>query len=190
MAARFFPKIDVREPVTLLVVGLSCFLLVMPSAASAQDGESSPPACASEEHRQFDFWVGEWKLTWRGPDGEERTGTDLVDARYDDCVIYESFEEERAGGLVGMSVSSYSAASGRWRQTWVDNAGNYLDFTGEYEGDKMALSRQGTRGGDPVIWRMVWYNITPDDLDWVYQLSSDGGATWEVVWPIHYERKR
>jgi hypothetical protein len=36
---------------------------------------------------------------------------------------------------------------------------------------------------------MVWKNITPNELDWSWEFSQDGGKSWEVQWPIHYKRK-
>jgi len=37
---------------------------------------------------------------------------------------------------------------------------------------------------------MVFKNITPNEFDWSWGASKDGGKTWQVQWPIHYKRKR
>lgn len=107
---------------------LAAILTARPAAAAPV-----PPAapCAGAEWKQLDFWVGEWKLTWpatgQNPAG---TGTNRITKILGGCVVQENF---RGGGpqpLVGMSVSTYSPQSKRWRQTWVDDQGSYLDFTG------------------------------------------------------------
>ena len=67
--------------------------------------------------------------------------------------------------------------------------GGYLDFLGEFVDGKMILSRGAVRpDGTPVIQRMVWYNITRDELDWNWEASMDSGTSWEVNWQIHYRR--
>jgi hypothetical protein len=40
-----------------------------------------------------------------------------------------------------------------------------------------------------VQQRMVFKNITANELDWSWERSLDGGKTWQVMWPIHYKRK-
>ena len=40
------------------------FLVLCLTAAAIQ---AAPPACSSAEHRQFDFWVGDWQV--HRPDG-------------------------------------------------------------------------------------------------------------------------
>ena len=32
---------------------------------NAKGQNSTPPPCTAPEITQFDFWVGEWKLTWK-----------------------------------------------------------------------------------------------------------------------------
>ena len=91
--------------------------------------------------------------------------------------------------LRGLSVSLFNTRSGKWQQTWVDNEGAYLDFVGEFEDGQMILAREATKpDGSKVLQRMVYKNITPTELDWSWESSSDGGKTWKVVWPIDYHR--
>jgi hypothetical protein len=88
-----------------------------------------------------------------------------------------------------MSVSTFDTRSGKWKQTWVDNEGAYLDFTGGMQNGQMILSRSFTKpDGTEVHQRMVWKDISADQLNWSWESSTDGGRTWEVVWPIHYQR--
>jgi hypothetical protein len=80
--------------------------------------------------------------------------------------------------------------SGKWKQTWVDNQGSYLDFTGEFKDGQMILGREvQKKDGTKIMQRMVFKNITPNSFDWSWEASNDGGKTWQVQWPIHYTRK-
>ena len=139
----------------------------------------------ASELRQFDFWLGEWDLTW----GEDGRGTNVITAVLDKRVIQEQFDGTPATPLQGLSVSTYNTQLGKWQQTWVDNQGSYLDFVGEFAAGKMILSREATLAGQPILQRMVWYNIAEQSLDWNWERSTDGGETWQIMWHIHYQRK-
>lgn len=148
--------------------------------------------CASPEFRQFDFWVGEWSLTWPASavsDSKAGQGSNRIERALDDCVIIEHFTGAPGINLRGMSVSTYNKRARRWQQTWVDNSGGYLDFIGEFRDGRMILSREAVlENGKKLLQRMVWKNIKSDSLDWSWERSEDGGGTWKVLWPIHYQR--
>ena len=40
-----------------------------------------------------------------------------------------------------------------------------------------------------TLQRMVWKDISANELDWNWEASSDGGEAWQVEWPIHYKSK-
>ena len=147
--------------------------------------EGQPP-CSSPEARQFDFWLGEWEVTW----GEGQRGSNHIQAVLDGCVILENFDGGDSMTLRGMSVSAFDPQSAHWRQTWVDNDGTYLDFTGAVQGENMILARTFTRAGKVLMQRMVFRDIKPDSLIWDWQRSTDQGKTWENLWTIFYRRAK
>ena len=132
---------------------------------------------------QFDFWLGAWDCTW----GEDGKGSNRVLRIMDDKVIQENFS---APDLLGMSVSVYDPERKVWCQTWVDNNGTYLDFTGGFEDGRMVLVRDAVVRGEACKQRMVWFNIEPGQFDWNWERSDDGGQTWRVLWKIRYVRKK
>ncbi|MCP4138898.1 MAG: DUF1579 domain-containing protein [Chloroflexi bacterium] len=148
----------------------------------------SKKANSSEETetRQFDFWLGDWDLSW----GEDGHGTNCVSSILDGCVIQEEFDGSPSIPLKGISLSTYNARLGKWQQTWVDNSGSYLDLIGEFADGKMTLSREATIEGKAVQQRMVFYNISQNKLDWNWERSDDDGESWQVLWKIHYQRKK
>ena len=155
------------------------------SAGQAAQAQAPPAHCAAPDGQSFDFWIGEWNLTW----GEEGRGTNTVRRTLGSCVIEESFAGNMSGGrYLGKSVSVYDADEHEWKQTWVDSHGDYLDFSGSYHDSRMVLSREAARNGKPFLQRMVWYNIREDSLDWNWEKSTNGGETWDVMWHIQYRR--
>jgi Protein of unknown function (DUF1579) len=161
------------------------------TGAQGRTTAAPPKPCSEPEQKQLDFWVGEWELTWPGHSvGERAHGTNRVQRILDGCIVEENFSSGDAMHLRGKSVSVFDAGARRWKQTWVDNEGGYLDFAGEFKDGRMMLAREATRpDGSKVQQRMVFKNITHDEFDWSWESSKDGGKTWTVVWPIHYQRK-
>lgn len=180
-----------RNPSAIL---LGLFLLSAGSMHAGQTNQQTQSACGAPEFRQFDFWVGEWELSWPASETSGRKagrGTNRLEMVLDKCVIVENFTGRPGMNLRGMSVSTFNARAGKWQQTWVDNSGSYLDFVGEFKNGEMILMREAIGpGGKKFLQRMVWKNIKSDSLDWSWERSDDAGQTWKVLWPIHYERKR
>lgn len=144
--------------------------------------------CEHPNSNQFDFWVGQWNLTWKNEQSEILTGENTISKILDGCAIEENFIAHTLG-FEGKSVSVYFEPQQLWKQTWIDNRGGYLDFTGGMSDDKMILSRKFTNGeGQTIHQRMVWYNINENSLDWNWEKSHDG-KNWKIAWKIHYERR-
>jgi hypothetical protein len=170
------------------LVPLAWIAFVVPLAVSAQPAASAP--CSAPESKQFDFWLGEWKVRWDNTPGSEPAGTgrNRVERILGGCVIEENFTTDEVQPLIGRSVSMWSPQQRRWLQTWVDNQGSYLDFAGEFKDGRMILAREGFDAkGEKIRQRMVFESIATDRLDWRWESSRDGGE-WKLVWLLHYER--
>ena len=149
----------------------------MPAGDSSEDADPLGPGA-------LDFWVGAWEISW--PGGGH--GTNTLRRILDDRVLEESFEgRDPASALLGRSLS-IKEADGRWRQTWVDSSGSYLDFVGVEVDGRIAFQREAVVRGAAVLQRTVWLDVTADAFRWEWQRSGDRGATWTVVWAIDYRR--
>jgi hypothetical protein len=150
---------------------------------------AAPPDLPAEAH-QFDFWLGDWDLTWAGGGRGHNRITRILDGQ----VIQEQFTElatdpNDTKPLHGLSVSVYAPSLGVWRQTWVDSTGSYMDFLGGYADGKLTLSMERAVNGRPTRYRMVFYNIAAHTLDWDWERSEDDGQSWQLLWRIHYQRR-
>ncbi len=133
----------------------------------------------------LDFWVGRWLVAWAGGGH----GTNTVRRILDDRVIEESFDGHEGGNsFLGRSLSVRNVTDGRWRQTWVNSSGVYLDFVGVELDGSIAFEREAMRDGVALTQRMVWQDVTPDMFLWQWQRSEDAGTSWEVIWEINYRR--
>jgi len=159
----------------------------------AQDDANTAPAtpapsCSADEFRQMDFWVGDWIAEFPNGDGTTGTGTNRVtNDEYGDCVIFEHFATP---GFNGMSVSTYHAPVGQWRQTWVDDQGGYFALVGgPVEGQSHEFELVNTRLSENAPYlRMTWEDITEDSFVWRWQNKASEDAEWADAWVINYRR--
>jgi hypothetical protein len=170
-----------------MIKTLSIAITIIVLACTLFSQDKSP--CSLPEAKQFDFWVGEWDLSWKNEKGVTETGTNKVTKILDGCVVQENFSTSD-GSFKGTSVSLYNAKLERWQQTWVDNSGAYFDFTGFFNSGMMILSHNAKdKDGNPITYSMVFYNITENEFDWRWESSTDNGFKWTELWKIHYKRK-
>jgi hypothetical protein len=163
----------------LLLILCCCIVL----SASAQNPQQAP--CSAPEAAQFDFWVGNWELSWK----DSVRGTNRIEKLWGNCVVHENFNDP-AQGYRGESWSVFSNRTRKWQQTWVDSRGGYIILTGGMEGNELILYTPLVDApGGKVYYRMRYYNITPQSFDWSWDSSKDEKQTWQPAWTIHYKRK-
>ena len=163
------------------------FILYFSIQILPQDDNDLKP-CSSPEAHQFDFWLGKWKVEWQNTDSTIVEGTNNVKSILGSCVIEENFSGKPGVDFMGKSFSVYNPAKQIWEQTWVDDQGGYMVFTGGMENNKMILSRKISRNDKELIQRMVFYNISKDDFYWNWESSEDNGVSWKVNWKLTYTR--
>ncbi len=148
------------------------------------------PPCSSPQIHQFDFWIGDWNLTWN----DTSHGTNHVERIFGNCTVQENFSDP-VSKYFGKSWSVFNANYQIWQQTWVDSQGGYIDLTGGMKGDSMVLNTAerivplSISPSGKMISRMVYFHIKPQSFDWSWESSIDGGTSWKNNWLIHYKRK-
>jgi hypothetical protein len=157
-------------------------------AAAALPLHAQTKGCDTPRAHELDFWLGDWELAYTGQDGKPAQSRNRITKILDGCVVLEEFDGGAGTPLVGRSVSMFDAASGRWKQTWVDNQGSYLDFTGGLEDGRMVLAREASGPRGRFHQRMVFEDVQRDSLRWLWQRSDDGGRSWTTNWEIRYRR--
>ena len=157
------------------------------SPSSAQEAGSTPPkrGCTAPEHRQFDFWIGQWSVTNAAG---KHAGRNRIEPILGGCALRETWTG--AGGSNGTSYNAWDAQRRRWHQTWVDDGGLVLRLEGGLEDGKMVLTGE-TRdsSGSAALNRITWQETGPGAVRQLWEVSSDGSKTWRTVFDGRYKRE-
>lgn len=170
---------------SLRKVAAGMVLLSMGSlpTALAQEPDASPAeACAAEEHRHFDFWIGSWQVTT--PDGEV-AGTNEIDRILDGCALRERWQGR--GGMTGTSLNAYDPHAGTWHQTWVDDRGGFLLLSGGLQDGSMVLSGEMRDEKGPVTHRITWTPLEERQVRQLWEVRR-GAGEWTVVFDGLYSK--
>ena len=111
-------------------------------------------ACELEQHTQFDFWLGIWRVTLA--DGTH-AGDNTIEKIQNGCALRESWASARSG-FTGTSVNFFNQSSGMWEQIWVDNQGSSLHLNGGRSENQMILSSEPAMddAGNQVVNQITW----------------------------------
>lgn len=156
-------------------------------ASGAPPGESDPvERCRDPEHRQFDFWVGQWEV--RDAEGT-RVGHNDIERIAGGCGLLESWRSVDGGR--GMSINAYDPDRERWTQRWV-GAGATLWLEGGLEDGRMVLSSIGLRRTPrgEVLDRIIWSPLPDGRVRQVWEVSQDEGDSWQTIFVGFYSRSR
>lgn len=140
-------------------------------------------ACQSEEHRQFDFWLGDWDVIQ--PDGKV-AGTNSIRREHAGCVLHERYQT--AGGYSGASLNTYDAGRKLWHQTWVDSSGTLLLLEGGLQGRDMVLEGSSTGVDGRVTRHRITWTPNPDGTVRQHWQRADAGEAWVTVFDGLYRR--
>jgi hypothetical protein len=162
--------------------------LVVPFGTAVAQAPSTPPpappppACQAAEHRQFDFWLGEWEVFLANG---TKAGDSRIESIAGGCALLENWTGSR--GFSGKSLNMYDRADQRWHQSWVDSSGARLDLAGVFADRRMVLSSAAPAG---PIQRIAWSVNDDGSVRQLWESSSDNGKTWTVQFDGKYVRRR
>ena len=152
------------------------------SEALAKAAEPGP--CTSEPYRQFDFWLGDFRV--ENPAGTV-VGENEITLHLGGCMLMESWKG--ASGMHGMSFNFYDPSDQTWNQVFVDNKGNPANWP--------PLKGKLEEDGSMVLWspegesrtRWTWKKVGAGKVRQMAEQTTDGGKTWRVIWDSYYVLK-
>lgn len=160
---------------------IAAITALSPAFAPAQTQTPAPrPGCDLQQHKQFDFWIGDWDVTVAGkPAGHNR-----IERILEGCALLENWTG--AGGMSGKSLNFYDAQREQWHQTWVDDRGGSLALDGTFTDGKMVLTGMQQK----TLNRITWTPLLSGQVRQVWEASTDEGKSWSVAFDGLYTRRR
>ncbi|KQY49318.1 hypothetical protein [Lysobacter sp. Root494] len=150
---------------------------------------AKPPAlmrCAGPEHRQFDFWIGEWEV-FGGPQGDRLLGSNRIERSGNGCWLVEHWRG--ASGNHGTSTNAWDAQYRVWRQFWVGGDGVVLRLEGGLQGKAMVMTGELPKNdGGIQRQRISWTPRDDGSLIQQWETSDDDGTTWATSFRGTYRR--
>jgi hypothetical protein len=146
------------------------------------------PCLFAKENRQFDFWVGDWRVVRTGTDAPQ-VGVNRISLIHNGCVVLESWTSGRSP-YAGQSFNTYNAALKRWEQYWVDNSAGTIFFHGGLKNGVMDYWTDDLPqpGGGKMRRHLQFFRIDGNTVRQFSQGSTDGGKTWSVEYDFTYHR--
>lgn len=140
------------------------------------------PCQSRSESRGFDFWVGQWDVSSAGAPA----GSNDVRLILGDCVVFENWQS--VSGTAGKSFNYYDAGEGHWRQIWVDDTGNVIEFTGRASNGMMryTATTHDPASGAATLHKLTFTRNDDGSVRQFWETSGDDGATWQVAFDGHY----
>jgi hypothetical protein len=170
---------------------------VEPAGQAAAVAPAPPPLprCDRPEHRQFDYWVGEWDVRPAGqPDTAPTPFGNVVRLEDSGCVVTEHWTTPR---MTGRSVNLFDRTRGEWHQTWVDSTGGLHEYWGAANADGDLVFRGETpvaaAGNARQTVRLTFFNLGPERRvpNRIRQFSEVLGADgkWTTNYDLIYTRR-
>jgi hypothetical protein len=155
------------------------------SPLHAQTTPAAPPGCKAAEHRQLDFWVGNWDVTMRG----RPAGTNVVTLEEGGCLVHEHWTGAQGG--TGQSFNFYNREDGEWHQVWVASSGNVLDLAGHYADGTLTYLGASRQPDGTTLRHRLSFHANPDGtVRQLWETSPDDGATWAVSFDGLYTKHK
>jgi len=161
-------------------------LLLLLSNFSFSQNTKKPCPCCSHEHRQFDFWLGEWEVF----KNDTLVGFNNIVLLQDSCIIQENWKSVK-GKYTGSSYNFFDKEMKMWRQLWIDNQGDNLWLQGEYEDNKMIMySEMSEESTSKSLNRITWTKNEDETVRQQWEISKGDGGKWINIFDGLYKQKK
>jgi hypothetical protein len=155
----------------------------LPSRAfAATDAE---PCATNTEIRQLDYWLGNWSI---GNAAASDHSTSKVSLSLDNCMFVEHWENGK--GHATQKMFAYSPEDKNWYGMFADNEGRVHVFLDGKVSSGTAEFHGPSRGpsGEVVLNRLKVARLSANQIEEVWEKSTDNGAHWTTAYRAEYSR--
>jgi hypothetical protein len=169
----------------LRTIELALVAALLAGGSQPMSAEEPPrPGCNDATSRQFDFWLGHWRVTEKGkPAGDNR-----IERILEGCALLENWTGAQGGE--GKSLNFYDRDDGLWHQTWIDRSGGALFLAGKFEHGAMRMEgERAATGKQPATrHRITWTPLPGGKVRQLWESTPAGKDQWSTQFDGLYER--
>jgi hypothetical protein len=145
---------------------LTSFIIILITLSFSSAAQKDPCNCCSDQHKQFDFWVGEWEVY---DHRDTLVGKNTILKLQGNCLLQENWTSKT---MTGTSYNWYNQTDSTWNQVWVDNQGYQLELKGKFRNGRMVMKSKLLKGQNVDRY----YN----QISW--EAKQDGSVVqiWEI----------
>ena len=169
------------------------------NASANSDGSLNISPSASSSKNDFDFFIGEWKITNKKLKTRLNNCTDWLffDACQDTRVILNGIGNvDRFISTVneqpfeGITLRLFNPKTRLWSLYWADSNEGKMDppLVGSFQNDIGRFYCTDTFNGQKILVMFKWDKTNPNKPIWAQAFSNDNGKTWEWNWYMYFEK--
>ncbi len=166
------------------IFGLAVITTLLASGTRSMSAEEPlRSGCKDGASRQFDFWVGHWRVTEHG----KLAGDNRVEPILDGCALLENWTGAKGGA--GKSLNFFDREDGLWHQTWIDRSGGALFLAGKFENGAMRLEGERAATGEQPATRhrITWTPLPGGKVRQLWESTPAGKNLWSTQFDGLYE---
>lgn len=171
--------------------------LLLATPAIAQEGtEGMPSMGPPAELQELAAMQGEWiaEVQYREtPDAPWTTApaTATIVSEMGGCILRTYFKTNMMGSeLTGEEMLTYNRETKQYESVWIDSMTTHLVQTaGTFEKGKLVMTGDDMMMGQPYKMRNTTIHSSENQMDWIMEMSMDGGKTWFESMKATYTRK-
>ncbi len=129
--------------------------------------------CCTENHDDFDFWIGEWSV--KNSNNGTPAGTSKIEKIEGECVVKENWTSASAG-YTGTSFNFYNQKTKQWEQLWLDNQGASLHLKGNRIENQMILKsdKEKNAQGQLFYHQITWTKNEDGTVQQKWETFTEG----------------
>ena len=142
--------------------------------------------CSTEEHKKFDFWVGDWNVY---DANNKLIGINTIVKMHSNCVMQENWESKTSPNK-GTSYNYYDLSDKTWNQVWVDNSGYSLVLKGNFINNSMVLKSDLVTSKKGNFYnRVTWTKNKDNSVTQLWESINQKGEVLQEVFRGIYKKK-
>ncbi len=178
----------------LAILRLVVAIAFMVSAGLANAQVIGASSCKREEAKLFLPLAGRWSVDWTDRVAPGQYAKTRASARIETdmlgCALVEHFESTRQGQpFTAVVIISFGNSEALQRALLDSSHGQFVLFDGAQDGKIVRFEWARALPGRKLMLRHEYREFQRNSFETETRLSTDGGATWDVVQRAKYQRE-